>query len=400
MFINFFYQLKAYGVPVSITEWMLLMEALGRGMALSSLTGFYYLARVVLVKSETHYDRYDMAFYSYFKGIETPLELTEKVLQWLENTMPPKRISEQERRFFEEFDLDELRSQLEQRLNEQQDEHHGGSRWIGTGGTSPFGHSGHHPAGVRIGGEPLNRSAVQVAAQRNFRGYRANVIIGVRQFEIALRKLRQLSSRVEGPRDELDLDETIRETGDKGGMLQLVWDRSKKNNVKVALLMDSGGSMEPYSRLCSQLFTAMNRASHFKDLRFFYFHNCIYQHIYSEPNCFMRSSLPTEDFLRMLGPEYKVILLGDASMAPSELTMPGGAIDYSYSNDQPGITWLERIAGHFNHSVWLNPIPNTFWERGMGNYTINVIRTIFPMYELSVEGLEGAIKKLKGPKLI
>ncbi len=394
MFINFYYQLKAYGVPVTITEWMMLMEALGKGMAASSLTGFYYLARAVLVKSETHYDRYDLAFYSCFRGVETPLELTEKVLQWLENALPPRLISPEERVLYEKFDLDDLRRRLEERLREQQEEHHGGNRWIGTGGASPFGHSGYHPSGVRIGGESLNMSAVQVAAGRDFRGYRSNATIGVRQFEAALRKLRRLSSKVEGPRDELDLDETVRETGDRGGLLSLVWERSRKNTVKVALLMDSGGSMEPYSRLCSRLFTAMNRSSHFKDMHFFYFHNCIYQHLYKEPSCFMNSAMRTEDFLRLLGSDYKVILLGDASMAPSELTMPGGAIDYSYNNDEAGITWLQRIAGHFTHAVWLNPVPAPFWERGTGNYTINVVRDIFPMFELTVEGLDGAIKRL------
>lgn len=398
MFVNFFYQLRVCGVPVSITEWMMLMEALSRGMARSSLTNFYYLARAILVKSETHYDRYDLAFYSYFQGVETPLELTEQVLEWLRNALPPDKISLEERQLYEEFDLDGLRSLLEERLREQQEEHHGGDRWIGTGGTSPLGHSGYHPAGVRIGGESLNRSAVQVAAQRNFRGYRADATIGIRQFEVALRKLRQLSSKVEGPRDELDLDETIKRTGDRGGLLEVVWRRSRKNTLKVALVMDSGGSMETYSRLCSRLFTAMNRSSHLKDMRFFYFHNCIYQHIYNEPSCFMKSAIPTEDFLSLLGPEYKLILLGDASMAPSELTMKGGAIDYSYSNKEAGITWLKRIAAHFNHSVWLNPIPASFWDRSTGNYTINAIRAIFPMYELTVEGLEGAIKKLKQRK--
>ncbi|MGM0689562.1 MAG: vWA domain-containing protein [Bacillota bacterium] len=395
MFINFFYLLKAYGVPVAITEWMTLMEALAKGMALSSLTGFYHLSRAVLVKSETYYDRYDLAFYSYFKGIETPVELTEKVLQWLGKALPPLHISTDERHKFQEWDLDDLRRRLEQRLKEQQGEHHGGSNWIGTGGTSPFGHSGYHPAGIRIGGESNNKSAVQVAAQRNFRDFRTDATIGTRQFEVALRKLRQLSSKVEGPREELDLDETIRETGDKGGLLHLVWTRGRKNMVKVALVMDSGGSMDPYMRICSQLFTAMNRSSHFKDLRFFFFHNCIYQHIYMDPSCNMASSIKTEDFLHMLGPDYKVILLGDASMAPSELTMPGGAIDWSYSNDEPGINWLQRIAAHFNHAIWLNPIPAPFWDRATGNYTISVIREIFPMFELTVEGLEGAIKKLK-----
>ncbi len=395
MFINFFYLLKAYGVPVAITEWMMLMEALAKGMALSSLTGFYHLARAVLVKSESHYDRYDLAFYSYFRGIETPVELTEKVLRWLEKEQPPRQISSAERIKFQEWDLDDLRRRLEQRLQEQKGEHHGGSKWIGTGGSSPFGHSGYHPAGIRIGGESVNKSAVQVAAQRNFRGFRDDATIGVRHFEVALRKLRQLSSKVEGPREELDLDETVRETGDKGGLLQLVWKRGRKNMVKVALVMDSGGSMDPYMRICSQLFTAINRSSHFKDLRFFFFHNCIYQHIYLSPSCNMASAVKTEDFLRMLGPDYKVILLGDASMAPSELTMPGGAIYWSHHNDEPGIIWLRRIAAHFDHAVWLNPIPAPFWARATGNYTISEIRKVFHMFELTVEGLDKAIKKLK-----
>ncbi len=398
MFINFFYLLKNHGVPVAITEWMMLMEALSKGMAQSGLTSFYHLSRAVLVKSETHYDRFDLAFYSYFRGIETPVELTEKILEWLENALPPRHITPEERKQFREWDLDDLRRRLEQRLREQNEEHHGGDKWVGTGGTSPFGHSGYNPAGVRIGGESLNKSAVKVAAQRKFRGFRADATIGVRQFEVALRKLRQLSSKVEGPREELDIDETIRETGQKGGMLQLIWTRGRKNMVKVALIMDTGGSMEPYMRLCSQLFTALNRSSHFKDLRFFYFHNCIYQHIYTEPGCHMDSAVRTEDFLRMIGPDYKVFLLGDASMAPSELTMPEGSIDYYYSNDEPGIAWLQRIATHFNYAVWLNPIPSPFWDRATGNYTISIIRNVFPMFDMTVEGLEEAIKKLKARK--
>lgn len=395
MFIDFFYLLRSYGVPVSITEWMTLTESLSRGMAQSSLTGFYYLARAVLVKSETHFDRYDMAFAHYFNDIETPVELTEKVLQWLENALPPRQISPGERQQFQNWDLDELRRQLEQRLEEQTEEHHGGDTWVGTGGTSRFGHSGYHPAGIRIDGEGINQSAVQVAAQRNFQGFRTDRTIGVRQFEIALRKLRQLSSKYEGPREELDMDETIKKTGEKAGLLHLVWTRGRKNLVKVALVMDSGGSMLPYMNICSQLFTAMNRSSHFKDLRFLYFHNCVYQHIYTDPSCRMDSAIKTVDFLRMLEPDYKVIFLGDASMAPSELTMVDGSIDWSYSNDEPGITWLKRIAGHFDHAVWLNPIPAKFWDRTTGSYTISMIRQVFPMYELSVEGLEEAIKKLK-----
>ena len=383
---------------MTITEWMMLMEALSRGMAHSSLTGFYYLARAVLVKSETHYDRYDMAFYNYFRGVETPEELTEKVLEWLENALPPHHLSPEEREQFNEWDLDELRRRLEERLQQQTEQHHGGDTWVGTGGTSPFGHSGNHPGGIRIEGDSVNKSAVKVAAQRQFKGFRPDVAIGVRQFEMALRKLRYLSTKVEGPRDELDLDETVEETGQKGGMLHLVWTRGRKNMVKVAVLMDSGGSMDPYMRICSQLFTAMNRASHFKDLRFFYFHNCIYQHIYTEPDCRMDSAIRTEDFLRLLEPDYKVLIVGDAAMAPRELLTPGGSIDYYYHNDEPGITWLQRIANHFSHAAWLNPIPYSFWDTATGSYTISIIREIFPMYSLTVEGLEEAIQKLKVQK--
>jgi uncharacterized protein with von Willebrand factor type A (vWA) domain len=398
MFINFFYLLKHYGVPVSITEWMTLMEALSRGMAFSSLYGFYCLARAVLVKSETQYDRYDLAFHHCFKGIETSEELTERALKWLENALPPLRISPEERKLFQEWDLDELRRQLEERLKEQKGEHHGGGKWIGTGGTSPFGHSGYHPAGVRLGGQSVNKSAVKVAAERKFRGFRADETIGVRQFEVALRKLRQLSSKVEGPKDELDIDETIQSTADKGGILELVWSRARKNTVKLALIMDSGGSMDAHIRICSQLFSAVNKATHFKDLKFLYFHNCIYEHLFLDPSCSLRNSIKTEDFLRTVEPDYKIIIVGDASMAPSELTMVGGAIDWNVTNNEPGIVWLHRIASHFEHLVWLNPIPAEYWRWTLGAYTIAMIKEIIPMFELTLEGLDSAIKKLKVKK--
>jgi uncharacterized protein with von Willebrand factor type A (vWA) domain len=398
MFINFFYLLRNYGVPVSINEWMTLVEALSRGMAFSSLYGFYTLARSVLVKSETYFDRYDLAFQHYFYGIETPQELTERVMKWLEHALPPLRISSEDRRQFQEWDLDELRRQLEERLKEQKGEHHGGGNWIGTGGTSRFGHSGYNPAGIRIGGESVNKSAVKVAAERKFRGFRADETIGVRQFEVALRKLRQLSSKEEGPKEELDIDETIRETGDKGGLLHLVWSRGRKNTVKVLLIMDSGGSMMPYMRICSQLFTAMNRASHFKDLRFMYFHNCIYDYIYLDPTCRKSNSINTKSFLQLFDPEYKVVFVGDASMAPSEMLMVNGAIDWDVMNEEPGIIWMKRIADHFEHTIWLNPIPSYYWDRTIGFYTIAMIKEIFPMYELTLEGLEQGIKKLKVKK--
>lgn len=397
MFVNFFYELKRSGVPVSLTEWMMLMEALGKGLAFSSLSGFYHLARTVLVKSEAHFDSYDIAFQHYFKGIETPANILEQAVEWLKESLPPRTISPEERKLFQDWDLDKLRRELDERLKEQDGQHHGGSKWVGTGGRSPFGHGGYHPSGVRIGGHSNNHSAVKVAAERRYREFRSDETLGVRQFEVALRKLRQLTSRTEGEKDVLDLDGTIDATCRNAGRLELVWDRSRKNTMKVVLIMDSGGSMEPYMDLCSQLFSAVNRATHFKDLRFFYFHNCIYGNVYTHASCGSRYAVNTYDFMRDLDPEYRLIIVGDASMAPSELTMVGGAIDWDIIDNEPGLVWLERIEKYFSHSVWLNPVPTQWWDPRLyyGAYTIALVKKVFPMFELTLDGLEQAIKNLK-----
>lgn len=395
MFIQFYYQLKSEGVPVSLNEWMTLMEALAKGLSFSSLTTFYYLARAVLVKSEAHFDRYDLAFAKYFKGVETGEEILNQVLDWLAHPLPPLYVPPGERAPFSQWDLEELRRQLEDRLKKQDGEHHGGSQWIGTGGTSPFGHSGYHPAGLRIGGEPVNRSAVKVAAERHYREFRDDRITGVRQFEVALRKLRQFSTRTEGPKDELDLEGTIDATCKNAGTLKLVWERPRRNTMKVLLLMDSGGSMNPYLQACSRLFMAANHTTHFKDLKLYYFHNCVYDRIYTSPVLARHYAVKTEEVLRSLNPDYRLLIVGDASMALSELTMAGGAIDWGVENDEPGITWLERLARHFPYSVWLNPIPAGTWDWTEGYHTIALIKKLFPMFELTPEGLEQAVKKLK-----
>ncbi|MDF9406890.1 VWA domain-containing protein [Pelotomaculum isophthalicicum JI] len=397
MFVNFFYELKRTGVPVSLTEWMTLMEALSKGLAFSSLSGFYYLARAVLVKSEAHFDSYDIAFQNYFKGIETPADVLEQAMEWLKDALPPYLISPEDRKLFQEWDLDKLRRELDERLKTQDGQHHGGSKWIGTGGRSPFGHGGYNPAGVRIGGESTNRSAVKVAAERRYRGYRGDETLGVRQFEVALRKLRQLTSRTDGEKDVLDLDGTIDATCRNAGRLELVWDRSRKNTMKVVVVMDSGGSMDEYIDLCSQLFSAVNRSTHFKDLKFYYFHNCIYENIYVNPSCVSRYAVKTYDFLRDLDPEYRLIIVGDASMSPSELTMVGGALDWDSMNNEPGLVWLERLIKRFPHAVWLNPVPYQWWDPRLnyGAHSIVLIRKLFPMFELTLDGLEQAIKSLK-----
>jgi len=398
MYTNFFYQLRREGVPVSITEWMTLMEALSVGLAESSLTGFYYLARAVLIKSESHFDRYDLAFQKYFQGIETPEQLLDQVSEWLANPLPAKMFSEEDRnRILKQLglpDWESLKAGLEERLRKQDAPHHGGNSWIGTGGTSAFGHSGFHPGGIRIGGESIGQSAVKVASERNYRDYRNDTTLGVRQFEVALRRLRQFSTRLDGAKDQLDLEDTIDETCKNAGQLKLVWTRPRKNSVKVIVLMDAGGSMSPYARICSQLFSAVHKSSHFKDLKFYYFHNCIYDLLYLNAACNPRKAVKTEDILRSLNSDYKVIIIGDAAMAPSELMMSDGNIFWDLGNEEPGITWLGRLAKKFPYNVWLNPTPEGYWERVHGHQTLKMVRDIFPMYELTLEGLDKAIKKL------
>lgn len=374
------------------------MEALSKGLAGSSLSGFYYLARSVLVKSESHFDQYDLAFQKYFRGIETPEQLLDQVSQWLENPLPAKQFSEEERnQLLNKLglpDWDSLKAALEERLRKQDAPHHGGNTWIGTGGTSPFGHSGFHPGGIRIGGQSQGQSAVKVASERNYREYRKDKTLGVRQFEVALRRLRQFSTRLDGAKDQLDLEDTIDETCKNAGQLKLVWTRPRKNAVKLIVLMDAGGSMAPYAKICSQLFSAVHRSSHFKDLKFYYFHNCIYDLLYTDASCSPRRAVKTIDTMNSLSSDYKIIIIGDAAMAPSELTMVDGNIFWDIGNDEPGLTWLQRLARKFPYNIWLNPIPEKYWERVHGYQTLKMVRSVFPMYELTLEGLDQGIKKL------
>lgn len=398
MFNGFFYALRREGVQVTLIEWLALMEALKKGLARDSLTSFYYLARSVLVKSESRYDAFDRAFLKYFDGVETPPQVTEQVLQWLENSLPPLKVEPGEKNPALDWSLEELRRALAERLEKQDAEHHGGSQWIGTGGTSPFGHSGYHPAGVRIGGESVNRSAVKVAAARAYRDFRTDETLNTRHFELALRKLRLLSTVVEGEKDLLDLDATVDTTCRNAGRLELVWTRSRKNRVKLLILMDSGGSMNPYQQLCGRLFNAANKSTHFRDLQFYYFHNCIYELIFKDPFCMRKNSLDTFEFLRRYGPDHRLILVGDASMGPGELFMSYGALDWGAENEDPGIEWLRRLASHFEYSVWLNPIPRSYWNRVEGAYTIRAVGEVFPMFELTLDGLNAAIKALMARK--
>jgi len=397
MFIKFFYLLRERGLKVSLNEWMSLMDALDQGLGQSSLSAFYYLCRAVLIKSESDYDKFDMAFAEFFHGIETPEEIPEEVWDWLDKDLADYgRIIDEKMKAMlgEGFDFDKLQEMLEQRLKEQKEEHHGGNRWIGTGGTSPFGHGGYNPAGIRIGGESRHRSAVQIAGERNFRDFREDNTLDIRNFQMAFRKLRQFSSKNDGPKTELDIDQTIQETCNNAGHLKLVFDRPRKNTMKVLLLFDSGGTMSRYSQLCSQLFQAAHQSNHFKDLKAYYFHNCFYQELFTDPSCRRKYSIDTNWVLNNLDSEYRVIIVGDGCMAPSELLRTGGASYRVSYNQEPGITWLKRVDKKYKHVVWLNPMSKRVWDVVYGNVTLSMIREIYPMYELTVEGLDQAIKKL------
>jgi len=385
MFIDFFYILRKRKVPVSFTEWMTLMEAIARGH-INNLDDFYFLARAILVKSEAYFDRYDVAFQEYFSGIESLEAITQQILEWLKDPITRRILSAEELAGIKNLPLDELIKLLEERIKTQKEAHNGGSKWIGRGGTSPFGHSGYNPAGIRIGGPGGGHHAVKVAEERRFRNYSSDVTLDVRQMKVALKGLRRLN-RV-GLQDELDIDETIDHTAKNVGEIELVWRRRRKNAAKLLLFMDTGGTMDPYVRICSQLFTAAHSSTHFKDFRYYYFHNCIYNEVYKDME--RREKISTDFLLKTLEPDYKTIIVGDAYMAPSELLDRNGAIYYYQENDTPGIDWLKRIAEHFSHSVWLNPD----YELTQQPASVSLISKIFPMYNLTIEGLDKAVKKL------
>ncbi len=349
MFEGLFYGLRARGVPVAMDEWLGLQEALARGLADSSLSRFYLLARAMLVKSERHYDDYDLAFAEYLSGLEQADDaIADRVWEWLDEHPQALALTAEQRRQMGEamarIDLDALRERLAERLANQTEAHRGGSKHIGTGGTSPFGHSGWHPGGIRIGGEGRNRTAAQIAAERRFREYRSDETLGVREMGVALRRLRRLTTRLDGPATELDLDATIDATADAGGGLRLQFRRPRRNAVRVLLLLDVGGSMDEHAAMVDRLFSAVHQGGRFRDLTVRYFHNCVYDRLYETASLLPSRSEPTLDLLARMSPDHKLVVVGDACMAPSELAMAGGAIDYHQHNDEPGWVWLERLA--------------------------------------------------------
>lgn len=395
MFYDFLELLRTYGLKVSVNEWLTLLEGLKQDLHGDSLLGFYYLARAVLVKSEADFDRFDAAFARYFKGIESIKELPKELEDWLAQPITQRPYDKDEvDKKFGGMPLEEIMRQFEERMKEQHEIHNGGSYWIGTGGTSMFGHGGYNPNGIRIGGTSRNRSAVQIASERKFRDYREDSVLELRQFQITFRRLRQFSADMLGPKDVLDVDATIQETCDHAGQLNLMFTRPRRNTVKVLLLFDSGGSMDEYASLCTTLFQAANKSNQFQDLKVYYFHNCFYDYLYTDPSCLRSAQIPTEWVLQNLPQDYKVIVVGDAYMSPYELLSPGGCIDYYFNNEEPGITWIRKFTKRYQKMVWLNPIPENFWSGSYYRSTIDTVMREVPMFPLSVQGLERSLKAL------
>ncbi len=391
MFIDFMYHLRSYGLKVSSNEWLILLDALDRGHAAESLSKFYLLARAICCRTEQDYDAYDRSFAEFFEGVTYSESMKDQFEQWLKDAKPPRVLTDAEKQALEALSLDEVRQLFEERMKEQKERHDGGNRWIGTGGTSPFGHGGYNPAGIRVGGEGAQHSALQIASKRLFANFRRDIIIDTRQIGLALRKLKHWGR--EGHPNELDLDASIEATGKNAGDIQLVFRPERKNNLKLLLLMDVGGSMTYHTRVCEQLFSAAHQSVHFKEFKHYYFHNCPYDYMFADIEQEERTL--TQDLLRSFDSSWMLICVGDAAMYPGELTEVGGAIDYFQRNAEPGLVWLQRLKKHFPCSVWLNPEPIEYWRRPSNQ----IIRSIFSeMFPMSVDGIESAIETLKRQK--
>jgi hypothetical protein len=388
MYLPFLYELRRRGVPVGTQEALALAGALHAGLHDSSLDGFYHVARALLVHSETHLDAFDQAFLAHFKGVESAgLELTQELMDWLREARERKDLTPEEQELLNSLDEEALQRLFEERLREQRERHDGGNRWIGTGGSSPFGNNGHGQQGNRVGGTGGRQgTAIMQAGERRYQGYRDDVVLDTRQLEVALRKLRAFAR--EGLPDELDIDESINATAKNAGELEVVTRPPRRPNTRVVLLMDVGGSMDPYAALVSRLFSAASRATHFKELRTYYFHNCVYGKLYGTPQLTGGTTVP--ELLAQVGKHHKLVIVGDAYMAPYELAIRADANGHYSPDGMEGIVWLMQLAQHFDRSAWLNPEPPRIWPGS----TIATVARIFSMFPLTLEGLGEAVAHL------
>ncbi len=390
MLTNFFYALRKADLKPSVTEYLTLIEALQRRVAFCSIDDFYYLARTTLVKDETKFDKFDRVFGTYFKGVE---DLLENLLQaeipgeWLEQ-MKQLQLSDEEMRKIQALGgLDKLMEELKKRLEEQKERHEGGNKWIGTGGTSPFGNAGFNPEGVRIGGQGGNRRAVKVWDKREYANLDDTLELGTRNIKLALRRLRKFART--GAEEVLDLDDTIRSTARNAGYLDIKMVPERHNAVKVLLFFDVGGSMDPHIRVCEELFSAAS--GEFKHMEYFYFHNFVYESVWKDNNRRQTDKTSTWDVIHRFGEDYKLIFVGDATMSPYEITYAGGSVEHW--NEEAGATWMQRLTQHFKHSIWLNPEPEEHWEY---HPSIQVTRELVEqrMFPMTLAGLEKGMKRL------
>ncbi|WP_417617689.1 vWA domain-containing protein [Parasphingorhabdus sp.] len=388
MFFNFMDELRAAGISASLKEHLVLLEALQKDVIRRTPEDFYYLSRSTFVKDEGLLDRFDQVFSKVFKGIETTYGTQEEdiPLDWLK-AVAEKYLSEEEMEKINSLgSWDEIMETLKERLEEQQKRHEGGSKWIGTGGTSPYGNSGYNPEGVRIGGEGGQKKAIKVWDKREFQNLDNSKLLGTRNIKVALRRLRKFAR--EGAADELDIDRTINGTA-KQGWLDIHMRPERHNAVKLLLFLDVGGSMDPFIKLCEELFSAAT--SEFKNLEFFYFHNCPYEGLWKDNRRRFSERTNTWDVLHKYGHDYKLIFVGDASMSPYEITHPGGSVEHF--NEEAGVTWMHRLTNTYPAAAWLNPVPEKQWGYSQ---SVKIIRELMNdrMYPLTVDGLSDAMKEL------
>ncbi len=389
MLINLFQTIRSAGVPCTLRELLDLLGALENQLVYADLDDFYYLSRATLVKDEKHYDKFDKAFDIYFKGIEKLEDVFQALIpeDWLRKAFEKELDPDELKKIQSLGGLEKLLEEFKKRLEEQKDRHEGGNKWVGTNGTSPFGHGGQNPEGIRVGGEGGQKKAVKVWEQRQYSNLDDSVIIGTRDIKMALRRLRKFARQ--GNDLELDMDDTIKSTAKNAGYLDIKMVPERLNSVKVIVMFDVGGSMDPYVKLCEELFSAIK--TEFKNLEYFYFHNCIYESVWKDNRRRTQERFLVQDIINKFSSDYKIIVVGDATMAPYEITNAGGSIEHW--NEEAGHVWIKRLSDHFENMAWLNPVPDDHWD-----YTssICILRDLFEyrMYPLTLKGLEDGMADL------
>jgi|TARA_B110000263_G_scaffold144831_1_gene125645 uncharacterized protein with von Willebrand factor type A (vWA) domain len=386
MFISLFNTLRSTGVPCSLRELLDLIAAMEKQLVFADMEDFYFLSRAILVKDEKHYDKFDRAFDIYFKGIESLDDILEMLIpeEWLKAEFE-KHLTEEELAQIKTLGgLEKLLEEFKKRLEEQDERHEGGSKWVGTEGTSPFGNSGENPEGIRVGGEGGKGKAAKVWEARDFKNLDDNVELGTRNMKVALRRLRKLIR--DSAQEEFDLDGTITETARKAGMLDVMFRPEKRNAVKVLALFDVGGSMDPHIKVCEELFSACK--TEFKNLEYFYFHNFVYETVWKDNRRRQNERMSTEDIIHKYSADYKIIFVGDATMAPYEITNPGGSIEHW--NEEAGARWMKRLVDVYDKVIWLNPVPKEHWEYSS---SVELTRSLIEdnMFPLTIRGLEDSM---------